>query len=92
MTIAVEDMSADEDNLLMLFASAYCCVVSSPLILESEEHGTRTPMIRRRRKTIEGLLLEYGERNFERAYRMSFASFSHLHTAAYFNSKERHAP
>jgi hypothetical protein len=58
MTIDDEDISADEDNLLMLFASAYSCVVSSPLILESEENGTSTP-IRRRRKTIEGLLLEY---------------------------------
>jgi hypothetical protein len=79
MTIADEDISADDDILLMLFASAYCCVVSSPLFLESEDDWRSTP-IRRRRKTIEGLLLEYGERNFERAYRMSFASFSHLHT------------
>jgi hypothetical protein len=54
---------ADEDEILIpiLFASAYC-LVSNPLIFESVEDGTRTPMIRRRRKTIDGLLEEYGER------------------------------
>ena len=82
MTIADEDISADDDILFMLFASAYCCVVSSPLFFESEDDWRSTP-IRRRRKTIEGLLLEYGERNFERAYRMSFSSFCHLHTLLY---------
>ena len=87
---------ADEDETLIpiFFASAYC-LVSSPLIFESfasVEDGTRTPPIRRRRKTIEGLLQEYGERNFERAYPMSFASFCDLHTLLHSSIARREDP
>ena len=39
MTIADEDISADDDILFMLFASAYCCVVSSPLFLSQKMIG-----------------------------------------------------
>jgi hypothetical protein len=72
---------ADEDILLVnVLCSAYC-VLSSPVILESPEEGyVSTPLIRRYRKTIEGLLEEYGERHFERAYRMSFTTFCDLHS------------
>jgi hypothetical protein len=72
---------ADEDILLVNVLCAAYCVLSSPVILESPEEGyVSTPLIRRYRKTIEGLLEEYGERHFERAYRMSFTTFCDLHT------------
>jgi hypothetical protein len=75
-------LTGSDDDILIasLFNSAFC-LASSPLLFESvDEGGPSVPLIRRRRKTIEGLFEEYGERHFERAYRMSFASFCHLHS------------
>ena len=72
--------SYDANLIASLFSSAYC-LVSSPLLLESVDvGGGSVSLILRQQKTIQGLFEEYGERHFERAYRMSFASFCDLHT------------
>jgi hypothetical protein len=76
MTIlAAGAFTGSDDDILIssLYSSAYC-LVSSPLLLESvglDEGGGSVPLIRRHRKTIEGLFEEYGERHFERAYRIA---------------------
>jgi hypothetical protein len=71
---------ADDDELLATLFGVVYCLLSSPVILQSSEKGgSSTPQIRRCRKTIEGLLEEYGEKYFERAYRMSYTSFCELH-------------
>jgi hypothetical protein len=82
----------DDDLLATVFCSAYWAF-SSPVILKSsEEGGVSQPLIRRYRKTIEGLLEEYGENNFERAYRMSFTSFCDLHSILHTSILSRASP
>ena len=83
MTLLVaEDLTTADDDILVPSLFAYAYRLASPSLLFDSvrvQGRVNASPIHRIRKTIEGLLEEYGEK-FEQAYRMSFSSFCDLHT------------